>query len=112
MNPAVQRAAAMALRGLSIGEIAQAMRIKPNSVTNYLTCARRAGLAVPKCKPGPTPKSGLSTLRISTDLVSRLRPHAVARHLNISELASQLLSEIAADGLVDAILDDGEVPDA
>jgi DNA-binding CsgD family transcriptional regulator len=108
LNPAVLVAVDLAKRGMTTSQIAQSMGIKPNTASNYLGDARRFGLDVPKCKPGPITRTGLSTIRVSTDLVAKLRPYAAARRMNISDLAAQLLEEIATDGLVDAILDDGD----
>jgi hypothetical protein len=53
-----------------------------------------------------TNNSGLVAVELNRDLLMRLRPAAAHRNTTVPQLVRDLLEVVAADRLVDAILDD------
>lgn len=54
------------------------------------------------------PRDLVTEVRVPTELVRALKPHAEARAVNTHELVRRLLAAIVADSMVGAILDDTE----
>ena len=84
---------AMVAEGLCEREIAGHFGIFPSDVRVYL-----------QRKP-----HGRFILTDAT--VETLQAAAIARGLKVNELAAQLVERIVCDGLIEAVLDDGERPD-
>lgn len=59
-------------------------------------------------KAGRRPSVGIHVPVVSASIMDRLRPCADRRSLTVSELVLALLRVIAADKMVDAILDDAD----
>lgn len=55
------------------------------------------------------PRGLVTEVRVPTELVRALKPHAEARTVNTHELVRRLLAAVVADSMVDAILDDQHV---
>jgi hypothetical protein len=96
-------AAIAALRkdGLTTAEIAARIGdIKPKTVRDLERAARlyrrRAVAVEPACR-----------LHVSAHTMRALAPHAEARDIHVNVLARKILETIAAEGMVDAVLDDG-----
>jgi hypothetical protein len=54
---------------------------------------------------GPQPRRAL-TVELEPHVALRLRPAAVARGTTVPEIAREILEIVAADKLIDAVLDD------
>lgn len=101
---------ALAKRGVRPCEIAEQTGLSSNAVYTRLAYYRRHGCDIPRFTGGPR-KNGTARLYITDvapDLRNLLEPHAARRDQTINELARDLLDMVAREGLVDAILDDGE----
>ena len=51
-----------------------------------------------------------STILIEKDLLDKLKPHAQQRLITVNELSRRILEAVADDSMVDAVLDDMELP--
>lgn len=89
----------LALAGMRPVHIAPLIGRQRNYVARALCDMRRAGEPIPRFTSGPPP------VRLRTD---RLIQAARERNISLSELTAKLLDRIAADDLVDAVLDDGD----
>lgn len=83
------------------GEIAQMLGVMPEYVR---TTFRRLNISAPRAHRSP----GIE-MRLSGDTARKLRPFADARGVNIRELAERVISTVASEGIVDAVLDDQRV---
>lgn len=72
-----------------------------------LTAARQSDPSVPRFRSGRPVASDGFTVRVSRAVAEQLVPAADARGMRVRDLLGALLVRIAADGLVDAVLDDG-----
>ena len=92
-------AAALQAEGLKQREIAARIGVKPSSVGNLTRTGRReAG----------EPDMAHYTAALNKTNRDRLRRAARARGTTMRSLVNELLTVVAEDGLIDAILDDGE----
>jgi hypothetical protein len=98
-----EAAAALRAQGLSHAEIGCRLGVAKGTVGSMISTAKR----------GRNPLKGPNrplTLTLSAATWHALEPAAVLRGVSIERLAGRLLAHVAADQLVNAILDDGEVP--
>lgn len=84
----------MTARGMRAPQIAAALGITESSVGAYLANVRR------RKRP--------RMFGIDHTILDKLEPHAKQRGIATSELIRRLIRRIAADGLVDAVMDDRE----
>ena len=91
----------LAAAGKSVAEIAQATGLKPGSVKCYRSRAVE-GARQPVRQTAKWPRT------LSFEAQKALAPLAVARRMTMPELAVQIMEIVARDGLVGAILDDGD----
>lgn len=101
-----QRVIDMARQRIQPRDIAVRLNCAPDTVYQYISAARRAGMRIPKFTNG-RPNKTAGYAHISHDTAAALLPHADRRGIPLRVLAKQLLEVIARDDLVDAILDDG-----
>lgn len=103
-----QKASRRLLAGQSVAEIAKGLEISVEAVYGALYRARQAGINVPKLRTGCP--AGLRTgkrIRITNQTFHALTPPAHRRGLDVHELGALILTTVAEQGLVDAVLDDG-----
>ncbi len=95
-------AAVIGLRGAgkSSREIADAIGIETATVAALEHSAGRR-------KRRPAEAHGRTVL-FPTDILERLRPHAVAREISPNELARRIVDTVLDENLIDTVLDDGE----
>ncbi len=91
-------------------DIAVRLNCAPDTVYQYISAARRAGMRIPKFTNG-RPNQTAGYAHINHETAAALRPHADRRGIPLRVLAKRLLAEVARDDLVDAILDDGGCDD-
>ena len=91
-------------QGMSTRQIATRIGIEPTIVTALEASANRAGRTFRREPELPS----WNTVAIDDDVLRALRPHALRRHVSVSQLARQLLQTLADDDLVDALLDDAD----
>jgi len=96
----------MALEGTPPRVIADRLELAPEAVHYELRNARKQGVEIPPFRCGRSPKE-FRTLRIAPEAMRPLVAHADLRRIPTVKLAERLLECIAADDLVDAVLDDG-----
>jgi hypothetical protein len=92
-------AAVLALRDerLTTSAIATRIGIPEKSVAALEISARRSrNMAA----------AGARTILFPPDLLSRLRPHAACRDMNVNALARLIVETLLDDNLIDAVLDD------
>lgn len=91
-------AAVVALRaqGLSASTVARRLRISVETVSALERSARRR-------ESGP--------VRLPADVAKLLQKPADRRGLRVEQLALTIIATVARDGMVDAVLDDGERAD-
>lgn len=99
----------MARQGVPPSTISEALGLTPAAVSQRLSEARRAGADVPSFSGRRN-----SFTRIVIDIpdarVKRmLKQAAVKRGQRPCDLARRILETVLADGLISAVLDDGEV---
>lgn len=92
---------ALGSRGLGDAEIAERIGMTLSSVRSARSTGRRAAI---RC--GQTTPDGRA-VALPIETLRDLRPHAERRGLHVTALVRQLLDLVIADGLVDAVLDDG-----
>jgi hypothetical protein len=105
-----QRVIDLAHQRIPPRDIAVRLNCAPDTVHQYISAARRAGMCIPKFTNG-RPNTTAGYAHINHETAAALRPHADRRGLPLRVLAKRLLAEIARDDLVDAILDDGGCDD-
>lgn len=105
----LKRIILLAREGHRAGEIAEMVGRPVGTVYNYLSAARRAGEDVPRCRTRvPDEAIEPSVITLDPKVRRALAGPARLRGLVPEALAARLLSTIARDGLVDAVLDDGD----
>ena len=92
--------------GLNPWQIAEQMGLSLLTVQTYMSEARAMGLPAAARK---TNRSGSPVLTVQ--ICRDLSPHAKARGVSVAKLAAMILEKVGSDGLVDAVLDDGEAPE-
>lgn len=97
---------AMALQHTPPRVIADRLELDPEAVHYELRKARTNGVEIPPFRCGRSPRE-FRTLRLAPVCMRPLVAHAQARRMPTVKLAERLLERIAADDLVDAVLDDG-----
>lgn len=85
-------AAALARQGLGETEIARRLDVKVKTVSTVLYRVQQRGM----------------TLRLPHDAADGLATSAEARGVTLEDLACRVLEAVARDGLLDAVLDDGD----
>lgn len=100
-----ERIVAMALDNVPPREIATLFDIGPGVVSNILSLARKAGVEVPRFGRGwRAPRSRHIVVSLGT--LQELAPDARKRNTTTVSLARLIVETVAAEGLVDAVLDD------
>ncbi|WP_039017323.1 hypothetical protein [Halocynthiibacter namhaensis] len=95
----------LAKQGCCVDEIIHESGVKLNTVNRYLSRARQQGVVFP---------DGLKVYRKSLDYTvpksvrAMILPYAKRRKMSVSDLAAKLITTIAEDELIDAVLDDGK----
>ena len=101
----------MAQSGVPPGEIAMKLNRMPNTVYSILCLARRDGVAIPKCRTGPSFRSA-DFIAVDRKITRKLAPHALSREIDTKALAAKILKVVIEGDLIDAVLDDEVRPDA
>jgi len=96
--------------GLRAPEIAKRLGLLESTVSSHIDYARKKRGLPPLRKRRPS-ETAARTVAVPRDVLAALGPAAARRGITINELARQLLEAIADDDIVDAVLDDGAVPD-
>lgn len=114
MTPA-ERTLELAMKGLGPAEISRRTGRSVGAVKAAIARARKAGdLDAGHMKTGRKPMDGEPTepiqIRAKAWVADYLQPHAEARGITVNRLASRILEAIAADEIVDAVLDDKAQP--
>lgn len=111
----LKRVVRLAEAGYTAAEVANALRIQHDTVTNYLKRARKAGLTTFRYGPvQPNPRNMTAgtdyhtLVRLPSDLAAAVLDVANARSIGFSTAVREIL-DAAADIGFDAILDDGVV---
>lgn len=111
-DPLTREIARLAKEGVRPGHIATTLGVSRQRVYMRIGWLRRVGEDIPKFPRGRPPcaaKTGAHLrCRLPDDVTERIASCAEARGQSIGQFATRLLTVIARDGLVDAILDDGE----
>lgn len=94
---------ALARKGLDQHEIAKAIGSWPSNVAAILSQLRKEGELPPLARFIPS-----GHMPLDRNLLAALAPHAEKRGITPPRLAERLLTVIAGEDLVDAVLDDGE----
>ncbi|TDE40953.1 hypothetical protein [Antarcticimicrobium sediminis] len=97
---------ALAVEGVPPRLIAEQLSLDSEAVYYELRNARRRGTQIPRFRCGRRPNE-FRMLRLEPEAMRPLATHALARGMPTARLAERLLERIAADDLVDAVLDDG-----
>lgn len=84
----------MLTKGRSRDQIALALNRGKGEVGGIIHGAGRASM--------------VEAVNVPREILDKLKPYADAREINRHELARRLLQVIAAEGMADAILDDGK----
>jgi hypothetical protein len=107
---------ALSAEGLAPAVIAGRIGISVNAVTGLVSSAARSKhrRAMEAARAAPTamgqdvsPSSRLDVSFPQTTL-RRLRPFASRRGISVGTLIQRIVFEVASEGMVDAVLDDGE----
>jgi Helix-turn-helix. len=95
---------ALRANGMSTRQIADAVGIKISTVS-----ALELGSSRPReiRKERPSEKLG-RTVVVPIDVLDQLGPHAARRNISVNHLARLLISTIVDEGMIDAVLDDGD----
>lgn len=111
-----ERIIALGLQGKRPREIANEVGggIRPNYVSVLLSQARGRGVRIPYCREdkiepvAPSPARG-RTLSIDLDVATfkYLSSAAARRDVTISYVVAEMLTTIAKDDMIDAVLEDG-----
>lgn len=102
---------ALACQGLPPREIAARAGVTSNHCSTVLSHARATGAEIPRFGPGRIAKPNGRAKRalvIAADLARDLEPFADRRGVSVQEIVRRLVTAVVEDGIVDAILDDGE----
>ena len=96
----------MAMQRKSRQDIAAEVGVQVSYVYGVICRARKAGTEIPRPFDGHIKGDKRPRVLVEQDVLERLRPHAERRACEVRELACTLITRIAVDGLVDAVLDD------
>lgn len=96
----------MAKSKVAPADIALALGLAPQTVHHYLSRARAEGDNIPSFQHLNGRGALGKVAFMSAATAKALQPEANARRTTTERLAARLLSTIAAEGMVDAILDD------
>lgn len=96
----------LAREGMAPRDIATELACQPSTVHHYLWKARREGTFEGAFPRGPGREPGSSTAFLPRSLVIALQPAAAERGVTLCKLAQAILTRVADDGLVNAVLDD------
>jgi DNA-binding CsgD family transcriptional regulator len=102
----------LACEGVPPREIAVRLGCQPSTVYHYLWKARREGNFEGRFKTGTEGNRGTWSAQIPRELAETLRPMAEVRGMTLGDLARSVLSRVAEDNLVDAVLDDHDEEEA
>lgn len=94
---------ALRARGYSRGKVAALIGIPDTTVAALEVSGRRAG----KRRQRPAEQNG-RTIVFPRDVLDRLHPHAAERDITANELARRIVETVLDEGLIRAVLDDGE----
>lgn len=100
------RIVALARTGLPPRDIARELGKPATYVRDCLSAARRLGQDVPRFKASGLPLGQFAKVTVRMDVIEKLAADADYRGLTAHELAALILTTVAAEGLVDAVLDD------
>lgn len=100
-----QKSIELALSGMPPREIVNIVNVAVDTVYQYLREARHEGIEFPPFKSPGRPVNGPLS-RPLHPVIAALKPHAELRRISVTTLAHRLLTTIARDDLVDAVLDD------
>ncbi|KEZ00118.1 hypothetical protein AI27_12685 [Sphingomonas sp. BHC-A] len=97
-------AAVVALRaqGMNTSQIGNAL-----GIANKTVVALEIGSSRPRREPGHSTMLG-RTVVIPTDVLDALGPHAARRCISVNALARLIVTTVIDDGMIDAVLDDGD----
>jgi DNA-binding CsgD family transcriptional regulator len=98
----------LAREGIPPREIAVHLGCAVATVYHYLNKARHEGTFSGRFKPGGFSAEKAWTSYLSRDLAERLRPVAAGRGMTLDDLTRSILTKVAEDNLVDAVLDDAD----
>jgi len=101
----------LALEGLPPREIAARTGATSNHCSAVISKARSTGTDITRFGPGRAATvNGRANraLVISADIARDLEPFADRRGVTVQEIVRRLVTAVVEDGIVDAILDDGE----
>jgi hypothetical protein len=108
------RIIAMARQGIRPNRIAILMKVAPNIVSVTLWQARQDGVAIPSFGTAGRKKglgadaAAVALANLGEETRARLTEAGAARGIGAAETARRLLTIVARDGLIDAVLDDGK----
>lgn len=88
-------------------EIAKKLNLTPEQVYWSKLRARGLGHDIPAFSR-KAKRAAMRNVPLQPNVRDMLKPHAAARSTSVTELAQTLLATIAQDGMVDAVLDDGD----
>jgi transposase len=95
----------LGFEGMPRKDIAAEVGVAVRVVYETIAQARRNGRPVPRVRPGsPDPRP---RVHVDVAVLDRLRPHAERRDIPVREIAAMILATVAAEDMVDAVLDDG-----
>lgn len=97
----------MAQGGMAPAEIAQETGVTINTVYGDIYNARKAGIQLPEFPRGRT-RMMSHNLYLPVRVLSTLEAAAKERELTVHSLAGMILTTIANDNLITAVLDDGD----
>lgn len=100
------RVVKLAKDGVPPKQIAEVLHLRAASVHYHLREARSTGEEIPHFKRG-TGTGKVFRIELPLELRDRLADHARRRKASPERLAARLVRTVLADGLVDAVLDDG-----
>lgn len=104
--PGHKQVVEMAQAGTTPSEIARITGLSIHTVGYDLYTARKAGVDIPKFTKGRTRKLG-HDVRIPLIAINALESEAIRRGLTVNHLAGMILTRIAENNQVGAVLDDG-----
>ena len=96
----------LALSGVSPEQIAERLGLKLSTIQTYVCEARALGMPAPPRFSRPYKQRWPQN--IGPEARAALKPQAKARGMTIGQLAVALVEAVARDGLIQAVLDDGE----
>lgn len=102
------RVVQMALGGTPPREIARKTGLSVNTIYSDLSWARKNGVDLPHFTTGAERRSGTRVVNVPDHILAALSHAALARGVSTPKLVERLLTAIARDDLVEAVLDDGE----